>query len=108
MVLEGAVLKTPGYQPIGMNLWDAWYLLHDGLVHMFYLQGLPEGSRKPKHEKDFIGHAISEDLVRWKELPLTIGPDKTSKIDDLQPWTGCAVAHNGQFYLYYTMRSSQG
>jgi len=46
-------------------------------------------------------HAASDDL------PVAIGPGKAGGKEDLQPWTGCAIAHEGLFYHFYTMRSSR-
>jgi beta-fructofuranosidase len=90
-----------------MLLWDTWYLEDRGQAHMFYLQRLAPGSKRSALEADHIGHAISSDLIRWRELPLAIGPGKAGGKEDMQPWTGCAVAHQGVFYHFYTMRSSR-
>lgn len=93
------------YRPNGMSMWDTWYLVHEGKVHAYYLQRQsPESDRAPG-EEDWLGHAVSDDLVRWTELRLALGPGEPGSLDELQPWTGCAVEHDGKAYLYYTMRS---
>ena len=61
---------------------------------------------RPQAEQDWLGHAVSSDLINWEELPLALGPNSPGTLDDLQPWTGCAVEKEGTFYLYYTMRGS--
>jgi len=97
---------TCGYRPSGMSMWDTWFIEHDGRAHMFHLQRLAPGASRPREEEDFFGHAVSDDLVHWTECPLLLGPGPAGALDDLHPWTGCTVGHQGKFYLYYTMRSS--
>lgn len=96
-----------GYKPSGMEMWDTWYLEHEGKLHMFHLQFLSLGSMKNKLEADSLGHAVSENLVHWVEQEAALSPGETGGLDDLQPWTGCVYEKNGIFYLYYTMRSSR-
>ncbi len=100
-------LMVPGYRPDGMNMWDTWYLARNEQVHMFHLQRWAAGSHRSQPEEDFLGHAVTDDLVRWRELPILLGPNEPGTLDDLHSWTGCAVEHEGQYYLYYTMRSSR-
>ena len=40
-----------GYRPDGLSLWDTWYLVHEGVAHMFYLQRYLPGTNRP--ESDF-------------------------------------------------------
>lgn len=96
-----------GYRPAGMKMWDPWFVEARGLVHMFHLQRLAPGSKRSPLEADHIGHAVSRDLIHWTEQPLTVGPGEKGGMEDMQPWTGCAVVHEGLFHLFYTMRSSR-
>ena len=95
------------YSPKGMAVWDTWFLSHAGRVHCMHLQRHRKGSDRPVGEEDWIGHAVSDDLIHWEELPLVLGPGQPGGGDDLQPWTGCLIEHDGRFYLFYTMRSSR-
>ena len=88
-------------------MWDTWYLEHEGRAHMFHLQRLGPGSDRDPGEQDCLGHAVSDDLIHWTERPLALCPGPAGALDDMQPWTGCAVQQDGKFYLYYTMRSSR-
>jgi len=47
------------------------------------------------------GHAVSEDLIHWKELPIALYPDKPYD-KDLGCWSGSAVEKDGRLYLFYT------
>ena len=95
-----------GYRPDGMSMWDPWFVAHEGQVHLFHLQKRA-GSNRTDAGADHIGPATSRDLIRWTEQPLTVGPGEKGGIEDLQPWTGCAVVKDGVFHLFYTMRSSR-
>src|SRR5689334_413654 len=81
------------YRPRGMSMWDPWYLEHQGMVHMFYLQRLAKDSNRPQPEEDWLGHAVSPDLIHWTEHALALPPNAPGTLDDLQPWTGCVVEH---------------
>jgi len=95
------------YCPSGMNFWDLWFAEHRGTVHMFYQQGLAPGSHCAPNLGDYIGHAESNDLITWRELPPALGPGPEPGLEDMWPWTGCAIAREDQCYMFYTMRASR-
>jgi len=47
------------------------------------------------------GHAVSDDLLRWEELPIALAPDQWYE-NDTGCWSGSAIVHNGRLYLFYT------
>lgn len=57
----------------------------DGKWHMFY-QYIPLSTAESGSEKHW-GHAVSEDLVHWEELPTALAPDEIGAI-----WSGSTVA----------------
>lgn len=73
-----------------------------GQVHLFY-QYNPLG---PWHERIHWGHAVSDDLVHWRDLPMALTPTPGGP-DAEGCWSGCAVDHNGVPTLIYTGVSPQ-
>ena len=77
-------------------LWDTWLLWAEGRYHLFHMQ-------KVAGEADSleIGHAVSDDLVRWSALEpaLTLGP--AGAWDRFRFRTGTVVPHGGRYHLFY-------
>ncbi|MHB1001808.1 MAG: glycoside hydrolase family protein [Armatimonadota bacterium] len=95
------------YRPRDMAMWDTWYIEHDGKVHMYYLQRIAPGATRNQSDEDWIGHAVSEDLIHWEERSLALPPGETGSLDDMQPWTGCVYKCGDKFHMYFTMRSTR-
>ena len=51
------------------------------------------------------GHAVSDDLINWEELPPAIVPD--NKYETVGCWSGGAVVRDDVLYLYYTSNSKE-
>ncbi|MGN1094653.1 MAG: glycoside hydrolase family 32 protein [Candidatus Neoclostridium sp.] len=68
-----------------------------GEYHMFY-------QYHPNPDCDavgaFWGHAVSKDLLRWKELPPALVPGEP--YDKNGCWSGTAVVKNDRLYVLYT------
>jgi beta-fructofuranosidase len=94
------------YSPKGLYVWDAWYMPVEGAVHAYHLQQVRAKDAADKSPNDLLGHAVTRDLVHWEERSPAFGPDPANPHDDRQPWTGCAVWHEGRGHLFYTMRGS--
>lgn len=88
-------------------MWDTWHIEHEGRAHMIYLQRLAPGSTRPELEADSLGHAVSDDLLHWTELAPALGPGPKGGLEDMQPWTGSLIKHDGRIHLFYTMRNTQ-
>ncbi len=92
------------YAPAHMYVWDVWSMVTPEGVHLYHLQRASD--EEGKTTEDDLGHAFSTDLIHWEERSAAFGPDPSRSDDDLQPWTGCALWHEDQAYLFYTMRGS--
>ncbi len=95
------------YRPREMNIFDTWCIAHGDSVHAFYMQRRSKGSKRTLTEERSIGHAISENLLDWKELPAAIVPGPVGSGEDLDIFTGCAFEKDDTCYLYYTQRASE-
>ena len=64
-----------------------------GKYHLFF-QVNPD---LPRYGRMHWGHAVSEDLITWEELPVAISPG-----DELRCDSGSAIVHDGKIWLFYT------
>lgn len=76
--------------PCGLIQWKGQY-------HLFY-QYNPNGAF---HGTIHWGHAVSENLVHWQDLPIGLAPTPGG-VDAEGCWSGCAVNDNGLPTLLYT------
>lgn len=75
-------------------LWDSWLFFHAGYYHLFYQQKVA-GER----HTFAVGHAISEDLVRWTEVEPAYVRGPAGAWDSGPLRTGTTVRHGDRFYL---------
>lgn len=73
-----------------------------GKYHAFF-QHYPYA---PKWGQMHWGHAVSEDLVHWTELPIALFPDQPYE-NDGGCFSGSAVVWNETLYLFYTSVSHE-
>lgn len=94
------------YRPEGLNVGDTWYFHHDGLTHCIHMQQLCRESVLDTMEDGALGHAVSDDLIKWKTMPTALYKGEKASYDDCDLWTGCVIRHEGVLYLFYTARCS--
>ena len=68
-----------------------------GRYHLFF-QYNPDGAY---HANMHWGHAVSDDLLHWEELPVAIAPSPNSP-DQAGIWSGCVVDDGGTPTAIYT------
>ncbi|MEZ2390677.1 GH32 C-terminal domain-containing protein [bacterium RCC_150] len=75
---------------------------HGGKYHLFHLSvpGDSLGQQYPYRCTTEQRHAISEDLVTWREAPTALVPGEAYDKDGC--WTGSIVEKDGTYYLFYT------
>ena len=78
---------------------DPRLLYHDGVFHLFHLQG-PRDYPKPPYEE--MAHATSTDLLNWQPDDLLLAPGKPGSWDDRAVWTSGYIFHEGTCYTLYT------
>lgn len=74
----------------------------NGKYHAFYQYYPFEPKWGPMH----WGHAVSEDLVSWEEMPIALYPDKPYE-NDGGCFSGSALEKDGKLYLMYTAVSKE-
>lgn len=90
-------------------IWDSWYAFDGNDHHAFYLKAPKSlGDPELRHRNQTIGHAISNDLVNWIELPDAIEPSSGPNFDSWTTWTGSVVKdENDLWWMFYTGTSRE-
>jgi len=90
-------------------VWDFWLAPGTTRYHAFFLKA-PRSLGDPdlRHRNARIGHAVSDDLRHWEVLPDALGPGAPGRWDDQATWTGCVIAHEGRWYLFYSGIGTRG
>jgi len=70
-----------------------------GQYHAFFQSAF--GSMDPLAQPVGWGHAVSDDLIHWKQLPDALLPDQPYE-KDRGCWSGSAVVKDGRLYAFYT------
>src|SRR5690242_16028186 len=78
------------------HLWDTWLVPAEGRYHLFHMQ-------KVAGERDSleIGHAVSDDLVRWTMLDPALKLGSEDAWDRFRFRTGTVVFYDGRYHLFY-------
>lgn len=77
-------------------------IFYQGLYHAFFQYNPYEPKWGPMH----WGHAVSTDLIHWKELAIALYPDKEYE-NSGGCFSGSAVEKDGILYLFYTSVSKE-
>ena len=84
-------------------VWDSWYL-HDGqLWHCWYLKAPKSiGDPAQRHWNVSQGHAVSDDLIDWRDHSTALRPSLIGW-DDYTTWTGSVIkGDDGHYHYFYT------
>ncbi|MCD7736897.1 MAG: glycoside hydrolase family 32 protein [Lachnospiraceae bacterium] len=84
--------------PNGLIYFSGWY-------HLFYQYNPKSCEWGSMH----WGHAISKDMLHWKDMPIALYPDMPyDKHDEGGCFSGSAVEKDGMLYFFYTATVHQG
>jgi len=97
--------KREFYKPKGKLMWDVWFIKDKGKYHAFYLQNQEKIAHDGRHDGVSIGHAVSKDLLKWKEIGTALRPGRKKSWDDRSLWTGSVIRKGKKYYMFYTGRS---
>lgn len=92
------------FRPDDRFVWDYWIVRDGADYHLFFLNA-PRSIGDPdlRHWNVSIGHAVSQDLVHWQELPTALSPSEGPAFDDYTTWTGSVIRRpDGRWMLFYT------
>lgn len=92
-------------------VWDSWYLKAEGVWHCWYLKAPKSiGDPAQRHWNVSQGHAVSDDLINWRDHSTALAPSEQGW-DDYTTWTGSVLkGEDGQYHYFYTgsSRSENG
>jgi beta-fructofuranosidase len=85
-------------------VWDFWFAQDESDIHIFYLQAPRAiGDESLRHWNVSVGHAVSQDLLRWEILPDALIPSSEyGAWDNFTTWTGSIIKHAGTWFMFYT------
>ena len=73
-------------------------LIHwKGKYHLFY----QHNPNAPVWGDIHWGHAISDDLIHWQDMPIALAPTPNSP-DERGVWSGCTIDNDGVATIFYT------
>lgn len=86
------------YKPLAYysDLGDVEIIEYEGKPHLFHLI---------LQNRDFVGHAVSDDGLSWKALPPAIRTGDPGNYDDDMIRTVSVTRHQDQFYMLYSATS---
>lgn len=73
-----------------------------GRYHAFF----QHNPHAPRWDRMHWGHAVSDDLIHWEELPIALKPDQPYE-NDGGCFSGSAVEKGGRLYVFYTSVSHE-
>lgn len=83
----------------GFHIGDSWYFVKKGICHCYYLT-CPD--MQERHTSWDIGHAVSTDLVHWKNEGIVLKKGKENEWDFGCLATGSVIEYNHLYWMAYT------
>lgn len=88
----------------GFWIWDLWVADDGEQFHLYYLHAPKSlGDQELRHRNARVGHAVSTDLISWRDLGPVLGPGAPGAFDETATWTGSVVrGPDGAWRMFYT------
>jgi beta-fructofuranosidase len=84
-------------------VWDCWLADTGSEFHLFFLQAPRSlGDQLARHWSATVGHAVSTDLHQWHDMGTVLEAGPAGSFEDMAPWTGSVIEHDGTWHMYYT------
>lgn len=100
--LAGAEAQGIAFKPKDLNAWDFWFIKNGDTTHAFYLE-YPDKNIMPdqslRHSRQWVGHAVSKDLIHWEEQPTALKENPVRGIA-----TGSCVRNGDQWNMLLTYK----
>ncbi len=99
---SGIADAAPNFRPDGKNAWDFWFAKSGGTYHAFYLEypdKIAKSDQSARHTRQWVGHAVSTDLLNWTPRPTAL-----TEAPDLGIATGSCVRDGDRWYMLLTHR----
>lgn len=93
------IYRKPSYAD---STGDAIPYYHDGEYHIFSLTPPSGTTIYPARLRTTWSHAISKDLVEWKEVETALFPGSGDDPDADGCWTGAVIYGEGKYHAFYT------
>ena len=95
------------YAPPGLCINDFDLIKLDDQFHLIHLQGPPVYPFDATYLESSYGHAVSEDLIRWKTMAPVFGIAHPGNFDDSGIWTMHITPYENKLWMFYTGLSHQ-
>ncbi|MBN2853688.1 MAG: family 43 glycosylhydrolase [Clostridia bacterium] len=105
---EQASCFTKVFEVKGRYVNDHCFFMEGKTVHLFYIDGEAGKGCYDLGNEIIIGHAISEDLIHWREVsPALIRDDRFSH-EERGIFAPYVVSHENRYYMYYSSHNMAG
>lgn len=92
------------YRPYGMYLHGPKVIFANGQYHLFHEEA--RHFRKRSMSVKGCGHAVSDDLITWRQLPTALKAGPPGAWDDVLVGGHGVCEKDGKFYMLYTGRTN--
>ncbi|MFO7636381.1 MAG: family 43 glycosylhydrolase [Clostridia bacterium] len=90
------------HQPEGRYVNDHCFIMKDGLVHLFHIEGQVGKTCMDEGNEITIGHAVSRDLLHWEACAPALVRDTGMAHEERGVFAPFVMEKDGVFYMFYS------